>query len=318
MALLDEDWRVARSTKAFEERSGEIVFELRYLRSEGGEPLRVHMRRMAAAPSGKRWKLTAIGDGPDDLGEVGLDGLPAKDEGAWTDLLGACHATASPLRTFAQTVSLGSWDELLNDLAHRAAPEDWGEDHAALKEYLAITFCRVMHQGRLAVSANRAAAAFDTGLLTADAERILMRLVAQEGDIPWRFDGFAEGAFGLEPQPVSYLASLLDVTLSDEDPVVIAPRLELLYGASLVSAVWRGVRATARNYRLGTPAYDPQANELRLLVPLGLEGAGPDHALVLAPRAEGGHTATAVLSLERARICARIVSCELPAWLQQQ
>ena len=56
---------------------------------------------------------------------------------------------------------------------------------------------------------------------------------------------------------------------------------------------------------------------LRLLLPLALEqeSTRASHALVLVPHGTEGYAATAVLTLERAYICARIVSVELPRWL---
>ena len=63
-----------------------------------------------------------------------------------------------------------------------------------------------------------------------------------------------------------------------------------------------------RNPRLATPAYDPVANEVRLLVP------HDGRALALAAT-ESGYEAVATLELADAYACARVISSDLPAWL---
>ena len=63
-----------------------------------------------------------------------------------------------------------------------------------------------------------------------------------------------------------------------------------------------------RNPRLATPAYDPVANEVRLLVP------DNGRALALAPTSDG-YKAVATLELADAYACARVVGSELPGWL---
>lgn len=70
------------------------------------------------------------------------------------------------------------------------------------------------------------------------------------------------------------------------------------------------------SYRIAVPAYDPTADALRLLVPLCLvSDAQADCALVLAPQPSGNYRGITIMSLDRARVCARTVSAEQPAWL---
>ena len=79
MALLDEDWRVARSTGMLSGTRSKVTFPLRYLREDGSAPVEVTLRRTARPVAGKRWSLAYI-DGDDGTGgtheAIGLEGLP--------------------------------------------------------------------------------------------------------------------------------------------------------------------------------------------------------------------------------------------------
>lgn len=316
VVLLDEDWRVARSTQTFTREDGRVTFPLRYVRRGDQGPVKVRMRRNALGKGlGKRWVLEAVVVGE----KVGFEGLPAEDEGAWSHLSDAWrtpHEAMSPRRAFAQFVRLRSWESLLVELATLAEPEYWGEGLVDLREYLAVTFCRVRHEEKLATSNDGLRAAFDTGLLTQEGEPLFMHLVACEGDIPWAFDGFSCDGRGLDPQPVAYVAAYDDLAVAAPADVRLSRPLAKAYGASLDVAIEVALRRAQRNHRVATPAYDPHANELRLLLPLRLT-AGPraTNVLVLAPLGGGTYVATAVLSLGIARVCARVVSAELPSWL---
>ncbi len=315
MVLLEEDWRVARSAGSFSLRDGLVRFPLRYLRSPGGEPVEVCMRRQVASPSGKQWVLVSVGDGTEELGQVGLEGLPTAEEGAWTDLLGGRAVLVSPARTFAQDIATGPWNLLLEELAACAQPEDWGADHWALREYLLVTYCRILRENKLAISEDRSHAAFDTGLLTPAGEPIYLQLSARDDDIPWSFAGFSTHSEDLSPQPASYVLSLAHVAVVDEGRIVLDRSLSREYGEGFAADVAKAVAAVRRSYRLCTPAYDPQSNTMCLLVPLATEDGAQSRALVLEVRPDGECVARAVASPRRARACARVISSELPSWL---
>ncbi len=315
MVLLEEDWRVARSAGSFSLRDGLVRFPLRYLRSSGGEPVEVCMRRQVASPSGKQWVLVSVGDGTEELGQVGLEGLPTAEEGAWTDLLGGRAALVSPARTFAQDIATGPWELLLEELAACAQPEDWGADRWALREYLLVTYCRILRENKLAISEDRSHAAFDTGLLTPAGEPIYLQLSARDDDIPWSFAGFSTHSEDLSPQPASYVLSLAHVAVVDEGRIVLDRSLSREYGEGFAADVDKAVAAVRRSYRLCTPAYDPQSNTMCLLVPLATEDGAQSRALVLEVRPDGECVARAVASPRRARACARVISSELPSWL---
>ena len=236
---LDEDWRVARSTGTLSGTRSRVTFPLRYLHEDGSGPVEVTIRRTSRPLSGKQWSLALV-DGDDGTGmvheQVGFEGLPAADEGAWSDLSGAPlqgvgTSIVSPLREFAQFAVIGSWERTLGTLATMVAPERWnfpGEGvgapsrYGVLREYLTVTFHRVVEQDRVATAADGSLAAFDTGLLTPFGEDVYAVFSPNVGDIAWKLDGFAtagSGELGARlvatlpdlPQPASYLERVEDV-----------------------------------------------------------------------------------------------------------
>ena len=236
---LDEDWRVARSTGTLSGTRSRVTFPLRYLHEDGSGPVEVTIRRTSRPLSGKQWSLALV-DGDDGTGmvheQVGLEGLPAADEGAWSDLSGASlqgvgTSIVSPLREFSQFAVIGSWERTLGTLATMVAPERWnfpGEGvgapsrYGVLREYLTVTFHRVVEQDRVATAADGSLAAIDTGLLTPFGEDVYAVFSPNVGDIAWKLDGFAtagSGELGARlvatlpdlPQPASYLERVEDV-----------------------------------------------------------------------------------------------------------
>lgn len=323
IALLDEDWRVARSTSSYSQKDGVVTFPLRYLHAADGKPVEVSMRRGSPVASGKRWVVTNI------CGEknVGFDGLPTSGSGA--------------MRELAQFAALGPWDDLVCKLNKLRAPGCGPTNNEELQEYLSVTFHRVRMENKLATYGDGAMLAFDTGLLTPDAQSVFMcfapyaageqahgdSTATHPGDMAWRFEAFCTeqdmGMRGPMPEPALYITSLSHLIVRSETSVRIKKDLLRAHGKRLEAAVRVAIRRVRRDYRLGTPAYDPVKNRLHLLVPLCLDNlANADHALVLVPDdereagAEQCVVASAVLSLERAAACARVVSLELPRWLE--
>lgn len=323
--LLAEDWRYACSTEEYDLSASDVVFSLRCLRAPSSIPVRAHLHRQAPTASGRRWQLATI-DGPINASTIDFNGLPAADEGAWSDLVGLPHGAyyhTSPLRELTQFADLGPWQPLLAQLAALAQPEPWGMEFIGLREYLAVTFHRLMHEHKLASSHDESLATFDTGLLTANAQRIFANFVAHDTVVPWRLSGFStDPCVSPAPEPAEYIADVRHLMLTAPYTVRTSKAflrnagLSHVSTASLDTAIERSVKQARRSHRAATPAYDPQAEELRLLLPLALEVPHMvDQALVLAPLDEGGYEARAVISLERARTCARVITAELPSWL---
>lgn len=301
IALLDEDWRVARSTESFSQENGLVSFPLRYLRTKDDQtsPVRVHLRRTTASRAGKRWSVSAI----DHIDDVGFEGLPT---------------TGSDIqRELAQFAVLGPWDTLTQELEDKIDHEHVPFSSDELREYLCTTFHRIQCEHKLATFGKGERAAFDTGLLTSDGKSILMCFVARQGDISWQFTGFLtpnEASLGnTPPQPASYIGALSDIVLTCESSVSTSDSLRRAYGPDIEKSIAIALRKACRDYRLATPAYDPLTNEVRLLLPIEHED-NEVRALVLHPR-EDGFVASAILPLEHAAACARIVSFDLPRWL---
>lgn len=287
LAVLEEDFRAARSTGSLEGTRSNVSFALRYLQADGVTPVRVTLRRSARPVAGKRWALTEVEVGAAE--EVGLEGLSAAAGGPWGAFAESAPDGADPLQVLASTIALGPWDDALSALAALAAPEPWGEGLAVLRDYLTMTVARIVSEGKVAVSPGGAAATFDTGLLTGDGAPIYALLSPLEGDIPWQLAEFSTAGAG---EPALYLATLAEATFDRSIP---APDFS---GAPLVT----------RCPRAAAPAYDPVSDRTVLLVPDG------GSALALLPT-ESGYERVATLSLSDGYACARVVSAELPAWL---
>lgn len=288
MSTLEEDFRTARATGELEGTRSNVTFALRYLQPDGKTPVRVTLRRSARAVAGKRWALTEVDAG--SMEEVDLEGLSVAERGAWAPFSAVAQDGATdPELTLTQTVALGTWEDALEQLALLAAPEPWGSDRGILRDYLTMTFARVMADDRLAEASDGSSATFDTGLLSTDGAPVFARLSRLSGDIPWQLEGFTtEGS----ARPARYVTELAQATF---DP-------------SLPSPEFSSRAAVERNPRLATAAYDPVSNAVRLLVPDG------DSALALAVTPEGYERLTS-LPLQSAYACARVVSSEQPAWL---
>lgn len=399
MSVLDEDWRVARSTGSLGGTRSKVTFPLRYLQEDGSSHVMVTLHRSSKATAGKRWALAYV-DGDDGTGDthqaVGLEGLPKEDEGAWSDLAGSSLGmapTASPARELAQFAVIGSWDELLGALATMAAPERWnypGEGvgkasrYGILREYLTVTFHRLLATDGVCIATDGSLAAFDTGLHTAFWQDIYACFAPHRGDIPWQFSGFCtagSGELGARlvaslnplPQPARYLERIGDVfpqpgrmVVLDTESLVMRqlgrlPRafLQEQVGTSSVASEALGrvlsnpgdaraqtelsraikgdpgtyrrvgralddacdlaLRRARASYRTVAPAFDPQTDSMRLLLPLCLVSDDKvDCALALAPQPTGNYQGTAILSLPRAYACSRVVGEEQPSWLQPQ
>ena len=299
IAILDEDWRVARSTHEYTQQNGTVTFSLRYLATPDGEPVCVSMNRTGASATGKRWVVTAI----DRVDDAGFEG-PAQ-------------ASSEVMRELAQFGILGPWGDLAQKLATSLSGAELPLTADELRDYLCITFHRLRCEHKILTYENGTHTIFDTGLLDAEGHGIFMSFSAHEGDIAWKFDDFIAAddikTDNEMPQPATYVASLRDITISSEGDVTVSKALIRAHGEGVIAAIDVALRRIRRDYRLATPAYDPLTDEIRLLAPIEWP-AKTTQALVLRPH-EDGFVASALLSLDRAATCARIVSFELPRWL---
>lgn len=324
-AVLDEDWRVARSTGRLAGTRSRVTFPLRYLHEDGATHVEVTLRRTARPVAGKRWSVAFV-DGRDSVdadAAASPEGLAAEREGAWQLLGGRDRATtASPQRELEQAIVIGSWDSLLECLASVAAPEDWGESRSILRELACVTFHRIMREGKLAVADDGSAAAFDTGLMTPVQQDVCALLAPHAGDIPWELAGFYPAdapelaAVGKVLQPASFMASLADVTLPTGASVQLSPQVEEALGEEAAWHLDHALRLVRHSYRLVAPAYDPETEAICLLVPLAVRTAAhADRALALSPDGQAGWVGTVLLTLDEARACARPLCAEMPSWL---
>lgn len=285
VATLEEDFRIARSTGALEGTRSEVKFPMRFQRRDGS-PVMVTLRRRARSVAGKHWSLANVAvDAPEEVGMGALERKPAGPWAAFADKAQLKEAQ-SPEAELAQFAVLGSWDKLLEELAALAAPEDWGKGRAALREYLAMRYRRVARQHLVAMTDDGSSAAFDTGLLTADGEPIAAVLEPHDGDILWELTCFSVNA---QARPATW----------PQMPATDQIAQELL--ATDDPSLRRTAARVVRDPRAATQAYDAANDAVYVLVPKG-SGA---YALGHGP-----------VGLSDARICARAISADQPAWLR--
>ena len=72
----------------------------------------------------------------------------------------------------------------------------------------------------------------------------------------------------------------------------------------------RLLRRAGEGCGVAAPAHDPADETIKLLLPF--DGR---NAVVVASRGDGSYEVTSVMPLERARVCARVVSAAVPSWL---
>ncbi len=305
VAMLEEDFRIARSTGALKGTRSEVSFPLRFERKNGA-PVTATLRRRARSVAGKRWTLTSIeADSPE---EVGMGALEHKAAGPWAAFANEdqLKSAVSPEAELAQFAVLGSWDKLLDELAGLAAPEDWGEDRTILREYLSMTYRRIARQHRLSMADDGSGAAFDTGLVTAEGETIAAVLEPHDGDIAWELTCFSVNAQG---QPATYLPHFVQ-------PKAAAGRTaeatldQLRRSASEATrSLRRALQQAIRNPRYATLAYDAVNDRVVGLLPVD------DKVRAIVAGENGETQVVATVDAHDAYVCARVVSSEQPSWL---
>ena len=284
VATLEEDFRIARSTGTLDGTRSEVSFPMRFQRRDGS-PVMVTLRRRARAVAGKHWTLASIdADAPE---EIGMGALERKAAGPWAAFANddQLKGATSPEAELAQFAVLGSWDKLLEELSALAAPEDWGEGRALLRDYLAMRYRRVARERLVSMADDGSSAAFDTGLLSTGGEPIAAILEPHDGDIHWELTCFSVNA---QARPATWpqipeAGQIARELLETGDPA-------LRHAAALV----------ARSPRAATQAYDAVNDAVYVLVPVGEQAFALGHGPV---------------SRAAARVCARVVSADQPAWL---
>lgn len=284
VATLEEDFRIARSTGTLDGTRSEVSFPMRFQRRDGS-PVMVTLRRRARAVAGKHWTLASIdADAPE---EIGMGALERKAAGPWAAFANddQLKGATSPEAELAQFAVLGSWDKLLEELSALAAPEDWGEGRALLRDYLAMRYRRVARERLVSMADDGSSAAFDTGLLSTDGEPIAAILEPHDGDIHWELTCFSVNA---QARPATW----------PQMPEAGQIARELLETGD--PALRRAAALVARSPRAATQAYDAVNDAVYVLVPVGEQAYALGHGPV---------------SKASARVCARVVSADQPAWL---
>ncbi|GAB2850108.1 hypothetical protein GCM10022221_56960 [Actinocorallia aurea] len=257
-----------------------------------------------------------------------------------------------PARALYEQVELGPLridgttpEDCFDRLARIAAPEPWtvpGRDETwLLREYVEQTYERLHAQRRVAVAADGSRGVFDTGLVTAEDAPVYGLCVpgANADGAPWALQGWvAEGDprvadhFPEPPARADYAADPSELVYDWRLPLTVHPRSLLdnresvavlpgelrtnpyLAGLVMEGAVRRAEERARRDPRWAVPAWDPAAEQVRLLLPLALSAPDAvDVALVAALEGQV-YRGTAILALDVARARARLLS-RLTDWV---
>lgn len=348
IGVLEQDWRAARGSGVFKGSRSEVTYPLRYLRADGS-PIEITMRRMPVHSYGKKWAITQVDgdDGSTGLHEaIEVGGAPQQEIGAWHALLPASRRQKSlglnTIRELSEFAVLGTWDSFIDSLASRVQPEKWSTpgkvgNNALLSEYIADTFHRVLSQDRLMVANDRSIAAFNTGLYSRSHDDIYACFSPHEGDIAWQFMGFTTARVGVSgtidelgkqliekldhlPRAATYIDDLSDISISDTTPVELSDDISGRMGDQMRIAFERTVNCVRNNWRLATPAYIPSDNKTVLLLPLSLDDDGRTDCAMVLEHIKGEqdrYCGICLAPLVNAYACARVVSSELPTWLNK-
>lgn len=247
------------------------------------------------------------------------------------------HADVGPLRSDLDKPPVGGEEDCYDLLARIAEPENWAGPAVSqrdvtwvLREYVEWTFERLFLQRQVLTSADSQHCVFNTGLATSQQETIYGRFVPNRipDAQPWQFAGWhpesdrqlldhfpelpALAAYVEEPSQLVYDARRdLMVSpkhlLENQDNLLAMPGAlrSNPYQAGLVleGAVRRAEARVRRSYRAAVPSWDPESQQIRLLLPLSLTTPETvDVALAVVP--EGDHyrgVATLALDLAYAR-----------------
>lgn len=195
IALLEEDFRVAKSLETLRGSRSHVEFPLRYA-GDGGAPVRIGLKR-GSGVHGTIWIVDAIsGASKELLAASGIHGLPLASDGPWmraddaagSDPFESEAMGESPLRRFALAVATPS--HTLRTIGDIVYPDLWSEHLPELRRHLALAYARAQRVGSLKQDGSRMT--FPTGLLTSGAKEIAAIALAHDDDIPWVLSGFSE------------------------------------------------------------------------------------------------------------------------------
>jgi hypothetical protein len=269
---------------------------------------------------------------------VTLEGSGAPDSGA------EFVPSSRPLYRFAIIPNVS---ERLGALAALAEPEDWNYRHThddrpfpILFNYLHRSFDRLEEEGKIAVSADREHACWNSGLVTIHQEPIFLlfdRNLFPDDARPWHFRDFVRRG----EHQLNYFETLPEMAHYFDDPtcLVLDTRFELRTNIEHIIAenrdrfpdpyqqmsdyqlqtVVRGAIENAkervhRNYKAAVPQY--YKGRVQLLLPLCLESPARADLALVAERFEGFYRASTCLTLDMAYNNARQLARPDRDWLE--
>lgn len=216
--LLSVSWSAALQANAVRYYEQKIVFPIDAMRSDGETPLEVSIRRGDPERSaGREWFVSYVN--------------------AYVPPV-ASHA-AIPTKAIEEFAWMGPWEAFLEDLAAIALPEAWcfadapaDRRFGILKNYICNTYYRLNLEGKICIAEDRSFAAFNTGLVDNRFDDIYLCFEPQQGQVEWRFCGFAASGnralkkrvnktFNPLPQTARYFDKIEDLLFDPSRELVV-------------------------------------------------------------------------------------------------
>jgi hypothetical protein len=237
-------------------------------------------------------------------------------------------------------------EELLDELAHLAEPEDWeyrnspnAQPKPILWNYIAHTYKRLRDQDRVHLSEDGQALVFNTGLVSANQEDIfcLFSVNRIPDRQPWHFKSWSKR----NSPELGKFASLPAIATYFDDPsvLVLDPRREIVQNVDhiivenrtrfplafqqmsdfqlinlLSGAIENAKKRLARNYKTAIPQYFK--GKVQLLLPICLSDPKKADLALVIDRVGNFYRASTCLTLDMAYNNARQLARPDRDWLQ--
>ena len=217
-SLLSVSWDAAVQVGAVRYYEQKVVFPIDAMRSDGETPLEVSIRQGDRDRSnGCAWFVSYVN--------------------AYVPPV-VSHA-AIPTKAIEEFAWMGPWETFLEELAAIALPEAWCFDDAPagrrfgiLKNYICNTYYRLNLEDKICIAEDGSFAAFNTGLVDGRFDDIFLCFEPQQGQVAWRFCGFAASGnrslkkrvnktFNPLPQTAQYFDRIEDLLFDPSRELVV-------------------------------------------------------------------------------------------------
>lgn len=250
-----------------------------------------------------------------------------------------------PLFDFAY---ISAFNDRLAALAQIAEPEDWGREdddghtHPVLRSYIQHTFIRVQDEDKIAYTAAKEKACFNTGLVTPNQESVYAFFIPAENPEPggarWYLKGFPRESdrslsdFDALPEMADYFEDPKDLLYDTRCPLRVnydhiidenRERFPVQYARmtdphqiriAFEGAIAHALKRVRRNYKAAVPQY--YQGRLQLLLPICMTNPATADLALAVERQQDVYRAATCLTLEMAYSNARLLARPDTEWLK--